>query len=179
MAMSSQWWKLARMAECVSGSAARKFPIVWSEKTTPQPKVSSGRFRSYTSTRTDGSAFRSRMAAYSPAGPPPRHTSRLILALPLGATISPACCVCYIAKYFKCQLLFRLYFERTHEHSCPNPGSIGCRHRDRRHPRNRPHHSPGAGHAHHQSAAAVRELEAVRAAGDFALRRAWSGLVLE
>src|SRR6185312_13673535 len=75
------------MAECVSGSAARKFPIVWSEKTTPQPKVSSGRFRSYTSTRTDGSALRSRMAAYSPAGPPPRHTIRLILAVPLFAAL--------------------------------------------------------------------------------------------
>src|SRR4030081_2849055 len=90
MAMSSQWGKLARMDACVSGSAAWKFPMVWSEKTTPQPKVSSGRFRSYTSTRSDGSALRSRIAAYSPAGPPPRHTIRLILAVPLVAAISPA-----------------------------------------------------------------------------------------
>src|SRR5882724_5416594 len=91
MAISSQWWKLARMDACVSGSAARKFPIVWSEKTTPQPKVSSGRFRSYTSMRTDGNALRSRMAEYSPAGPPPRHTIRLIPAVPLVQWPKVAC----------------------------------------------------------------------------------------
>src|SRR5579862_1795913 len=135
MAMSSQWWKLARMDACVSGSAAWKFPMVSSEKTTPQPKVSSGRFRSYTSTRTDGSALRSRMAEYRPAGPPPRHTIRLILAVPLFAAISPALYrqisgVCYIAKYFKCQLIFGRHFPEKdlHEHLCPNSGSIGRRH---------------------------------------------------
>ncbi len=36
----------ATMAPCVSGSATRKLSIVWSENTTPQPKVSSGRLRS-------------------------------------------------------------------------------------------------------------------------------------
>src|ERR1700753_588833 len=73
------------MAACVRGSAARKLSSVWSEKTTPQPKVSSGRFRSYTSIRVAGNALRSRMALYNPAGPPPRHTIRLIRRCPLRA----------------------------------------------------------------------------------------------
>src|SRR6266702_1913529 len=132
MAMSSQWWKLARMAACVSGSATWKFPMVSSEKTTPQPKVSSGRFRSYTSIRTDGSALRSRMAAYSPAGPPPRHTIRLILAVPLYTSISPALFHKYEHQHEGYVILpstsgvnysLAVNLRKDHEHSCSNHGS--------------------------------------------------------
>ena len=42
------------IAACDSGSAARKSARVWSENTTPQPKVSSGRLRSKTSMRARG-----------------------------------------------------------------------------------------------------------------------------
>ena len=44
------------MLLCEGASAARKFSMVWSENTTPQPKVSSGRLRSYTSTLAEGKA---------------------------------------------------------------------------------------------------------------------------
>jgi len=45
------------MAARASGSAVRKFSRVWFEKTTPQPKVSSGPLRSRTMTSREGSAF--------------------------------------------------------------------------------------------------------------------------
>jgi hypothetical protein len=45
------------------------------EKTTPQPKVSSGRLRSTTNTSCAGSRSFIEIAQYSPAGPPPMHTT--------------------------------------------------------------------------------------------------------
>ena len=49
------------MAPWDSASASRKWSSVSREKTTPQPKVSSGRLRSTTRTRVSGNAFRMRM----------------------------------------------------------------------------------------------------------------------
>ena len=69
--MSSQWASAAVMRAKESASAARKLTIVWSEKTTPQPKVSSRRLRSRTVMSASGRAFLSSRATYSPAGPPP------------------------------------------------------------------------------------------------------------
>jgi hypothetical protein len=44
--MSSQWVAAAAIAWLVSGSASPTFSSVSSENTTPNPKVSSSRFRS-------------------------------------------------------------------------------------------------------------------------------------
>ena len=60
--MSSQWAKVSVIARQLGSSAAFRCAWVWSEKTTPQPKVSSGRLRSTTVTRCDGSARFIRMA---------------------------------------------------------------------------------------------------------------------
>src|SRR5256885_143474 len=45
--------------------------------------------------RADGMALRSRMAAYSPAGPPPRHTIRFMPRVPSQARIAMAADVLY------------------------------------------------------------------------------------
>ena len=52
--MSSQWLNASPMSAAVGASAARKFSSVWSDSTTPQPKVSNGRLRSTTVTRCVG-----------------------------------------------------------------------------------------------------------------------------
>jgi hypothetical protein len=44
--MSSQRWQRADIAAAISASATASASSVASEKTTPKPKVSSGRFRS-------------------------------------------------------------------------------------------------------------------------------------
>jgi len=72
--MSSQWAKARVMAAWVSGSASRKLSRVASEKTTPKPKVSSGRLRSRITISCEGSAFFVRIAKYRLAGPPPIAT---------------------------------------------------------------------------------------------------------
>src|SRR4051812_10549472 len=77
MSMSSQWAKRAAMASWLASSAAAKVPSVASEKTTPKPKVSSGRLRSMTVTSWRASAFFIRIARYRPAGPPPTLTIRI------------------------------------------------------------------------------------------------------
>ena len=55
--MSSQWAKFRVISAYVSGSASAKFSSVASEKTTPNPNVSSGRLRSTTRMSWVGSAF--------------------------------------------------------------------------------------------------------------------------
>src|SRR2546427_5536574 len=72
--MSSEWAKAWVIAAWLSGSASRKLSSVASEKTTPKPKVSSGRLRSRTVISWAGSAFFMRIAKYSPAAPPPTET---------------------------------------------------------------------------------------------------------
>ena len=62
MSMSVQYAKRDVIARCVSGSASSKLPSVSSEKTTPQPNVSSARFRSWTVTSCAGSSRFMRMA---------------------------------------------------------------------------------------------------------------------
>src|SRR6266850_1676155 len=74
MSMSSQWAKARVMAAWVSGSASRNLSRVASEKTTPKPKVSSGRLRSRSTISCEGSAFFVRIAKYRLAGPPPIAT---------------------------------------------------------------------------------------------------------
>src|SRR2546426_9358976 len=49
---------------------------VWSENTTPKPKVSSGRLRSQTVISQRGQAFFARSAKYRPPGPPPMMLDR-------------------------------------------------------------------------------------------------------
>ena len=51
--------------------------IVASENTTPNPNVSSGRFRSITRIWCRGSAFFISAAKYRPPGPPPTQTMRI------------------------------------------------------------------------------------------------------
>ena len=46
--ISSQWANSPRIVSPLTGSFAIRFSTVWSEKTTPQPNVSSGRLRSNT-----------------------------------------------------------------------------------------------------------------------------------
>ena len=72
--MSSQWLKAPRICAAVSGSAACRLPSVWSEKTTPQPKVSYGLLRSTTTISCEGSCFFISSAKYRPEGPPPMQT---------------------------------------------------------------------------------------------------------
>ena len=62
MSMSSQWAKARAISSCVSRSAWAKCSRVASEKTTPNPNVSSARFRSTTVTSCAGSAFFMRAA---------------------------------------------------------------------------------------------------------------------
>ena len=50
---------------------------VWSLKTTPKPKVSSGALRSHTVISDDGSSCRTRLEKYRPAGPPPTTAIRM------------------------------------------------------------------------------------------------------
>jgi hypothetical protein len=38
--MSSQWLNASPIRRALTGSAARRLPKVWSDNTTPQPKVS-------------------------------------------------------------------------------------------------------------------------------------------
>src|SRR5690606_29586834 len=78
--MSSQWAKLSMISRRVSSSAPLRFSSVWSENTTPQPKVSSGRLRSYTVMSWVGSCFFIRIAKYRPAGPPPMQTIFMALS---------------------------------------------------------------------------------------------------
>src|SRR5438552_1747151 len=81
--MSSQWRNASVMAACVSGSASLNPPMVLSEKTTPQPKVLSVRFRSVTVISHDGLAFLAKIEKYNPAGPPPRQA--ILMSSPRGA----------------------------------------------------------------------------------------------
>src|SRR6266545_3918175 len=74
MSIASQWANAPVIRSCVQASASRRLVKVWSEKTTPKPNVSPGASRSSTVTSRPGSAFLSRIAAYSPAGPPPIET---------------------------------------------------------------------------------------------------------
>ena len=61
-----------RCRPALSGSARVRFSSVWSENTTPQPKVSSARLRSqHPRPERFGSRSLARMETYSPAGPPP------------------------------------------------------------------------------------------------------------
>ncbi len=72
--MSSQWLNASRICVALLGSARCRLPSVWSEKTTPQPKVSYGRLRSTTVMSCDGSCRFISKAKYRPAGPPPIQT---------------------------------------------------------------------------------------------------------
>ena len=56
-------------------SLACKRSIVWSEKTTPQPKVSSALFLSTTRISWSGFLNFMQIPKYSPPGPPPMHTA--------------------------------------------------------------------------------------------------------
>ena len=70
--MSSQRWLCAAIAARRSRDRrAASASSVASENTTPKPNVSSRRLRSKTATSWRGSAFLSRSAKKSPAGPPP------------------------------------------------------------------------------------------------------------
>ncbi len=62
ISMSSQWANERTISSWVSGSASANLSRVASENTTPNPKVSSGRFRSRTVTSCSGSAFFMRAA---------------------------------------------------------------------------------------------------------------------
>jgi len=59
--MSVQERKRARISAALAGSASSRNDRVSSEKTTPKPKVSSGRLRSWISTSTSGKACRARI----------------------------------------------------------------------------------------------------------------------
>jgi len=72
--MSSQWAKFRVISAYVSASASAKVSSVASEKTTPNPNVSSRRLRSTTRMSWAGSAFFMSRAKYSPAAPPPTLT---------------------------------------------------------------------------------------------------------
>ncbi len=76
--MSSQWLNAPRISPAVGASAACRLPSVWSENTTPQPKVSYGLLRSTTVISCAGSCFFMRSAKYRPEGPPPMHTMFMI-----------------------------------------------------------------------------------------------------
>jgi hypothetical protein len=62
------------ISAALSGSAARMAAIIASEKTTPQPNVSSGRLRSSTAIRASGRASFMTIEKNRPAGPPPMQT---------------------------------------------------------------------------------------------------------
>src|ERR1700722_7349825 len=165
------------MAACDSGSAAWKLAMVWSENTTPQPKVSSGRLRSKTSMLASGMALRSRIAAYSPAGPPPTQTIRLIPAGTPVAALLQACRLCYIASYFRCQsFLHRArrppHTRESHEHGnavsrqiVRRSGATGGGDHRRAHPRRGSHGAAGTLDPHDPAAAPVRALPAPFAGG--------------
>src|SRR5690606_18256907 len=63
--------KCSRIAAALFGSLAARLSSVSSERTTPQPKVSSGRLRSNTTTSCAASRSFIEIAKYRPAGPPP------------------------------------------------------------------------------------------------------------
>ncbi len=77
--MSSQWLNDCRISFAVGSSALTRLPSVWSENTTPQPKVSYGRLRSITVISLAGSCFFISSAKYRPAGPPPIQTMFIIV----------------------------------------------------------------------------------------------------
>ena len=62
------------IAAALSASFFQRLSSVSFENTTPQPKVSSGRLRSTTSTSCAGSRSFIEIAKYSPAGPAPMQT---------------------------------------------------------------------------------------------------------
>ena len=66
--------KASSIAAALAGSFFQRLSSVSLEKTTPQPKVSSGRLRSTTRTSCAGSRSFIEIAKYSPAGPPPMQT---------------------------------------------------------------------------------------------------------
>ena len=72
--MSSQWKNSPANALKVSASAAARLFWVASEKTTPNPNVSSRRLRSRIVISELGSAFFIRIPKYNAAGPPPIAT---------------------------------------------------------------------------------------------------------
>ena len=74
--ISSQWTPWSVRARSSTGSTSSMPRRVASEKTTPNPNVSVGRFRSKTTTSEDGSASFSSVAAKSPPGPPPTMAVR-------------------------------------------------------------------------------------------------------
>src|SRR5262249_48500947 len=74
MSMSSQWAKWLVISAWLSRSASATCSRVASEKTTPKPKVSSGRFRSTTVMSWVGSDFFLSRLEQSSAGPPPIDT---------------------------------------------------------------------------------------------------------
>ena len=138
-----------------------------------------------------GSALRSRMAEYRPAGPPPRQTIRFMP----GST--PRCSayrefgVCYIARLLQVSINIspENLDERTQRDRPPNAVRRCLEHPDSRRARRRNHrrthtsrrsdHAAGIRDADDPAAAAVRALQAVLAGGDLPLRRARARLVLE
>ena len=78
--MSSQWLKASRICVAVFASARCSADSVWSENTTPQPKVSPARLRSSTVTSCEGLIFFISKARYKPAGPPPMQVMRMCLS---------------------------------------------------------------------------------------------------
>src|SRR4030095_343334 len=79
----SQASKSLVISACDSSSASRRFARVLPEKTTPQPKVSSGPLRSQTLMSCAESARFIRIAKYNPAGPPPMILIFIYDGLPL------------------------------------------------------------------------------------------------
>src|SRR5262245_48821160 len=75
--MSSQWAKPASISSALFSSLARRFSMVWSEKTTPQPNVSPGSLRSNTTMSCAESRSFMEMAKTKPAGPPPTQAMRM------------------------------------------------------------------------------------------------------
>src|SRR5437879_13574341 len=133
--------------------------------------------------RANGMALRSRMAAYSPAGPPPRHTIRFMA---MGPSPSPYRDGRGRVIFGNTSSVNYLTRDPTHEHPIaarcrrrPHPGAAHGRHPQGRHPGRGPDRAARAGDADDPAAAAVPAVEAVLAGGDLALCLARSGLALE
>lgn len=77
--ISSQCRPCFSSASLSTGSAASMASRVASEKTTPKPKVSSGRLRSNTTTSAPGRFRLSSVAKNSPPGPPPMQATLIVL----------------------------------------------------------------------------------------------------
>src|SRR6185437_5600191 len=120
---------------------------------------------------------------------PPRQAAAATRATPGGCVPTPllrACPLCHIASLLQGRdspPASPAIRESEHEHT-PSPVQRGavaarCGNRRRQHPRGRSHRAARAGHADHTAATTVRTIEVLYTRGNFALRHARTGLVLE